>query len=803
VRGLFLVLAALALPAVAAAEGLAADLALQLRTAGLDPDECYRVRDVALYKEDIRLYFTEGLLIFGKPVGGHRYSAVFSAQVEGGDGEILLMPPTRAERLSLALFTDSPNLNEHFRSAVMIFSDRTAEQLMEAVQKQPRVRKDPERGMLLARQWGMVVNNFSRSFATRLVYDILSESPEGERFFYAAVQTSRYGSFDVVYDPTSNEQVQAGQVRFRGERAFFDVWTSFPARSFRTGKRPRFQHGFHLADFRIQATLDEALNLSATTEAVLQVDERPRRVFFFDISPREKVSEVTVDDMPCEVWQRDALRANLFGGGTGLFLVVTPKPLAPGEHRIRFRHAGKVVSEASNGVYYVGARGSWYPYLRYDFSYFDVTFRYPDGLDLVFPGDILEDRVEDGVRITRRQTAQPIRLLGFNVGRYEHIRAEQENFTVEVYANTEVEEALAPQRKLVLVPRRTFPGPGKGAKIPELVAVPNERPEVDPTARLEALADEVAEAFLFFRKHFGRPPVPTLMVSPIPGSFGQGFPGLLYVSTISYLRPEERPEAARSLYNEYFYSEILHAHETAHQWWGNLIATDSYRDMWLMEALANYSALMLLEKRRGSEALDAVLDLYRNDLLAKNEAGQTMESAGPIIWGPRLNSSRARAYRVILYEKGSWIIHMLRRRMGDERFLEMLGDLCRKYRYSFLTTEEFRRHAAAYVPQGGPDASLEEFFEQWVYDIGIPRLRFSHRVRGRPPTVRVSITVSQSEVPDYFSAVVPVDLHLPGGEVRRRWLRTGDEPVTIELALPQRPLRVVFNPDRSVLAIPD
>ncbi len=787
----------------AAAGGEASDLALELRTAGLDAEECYRVRDLALYKEDIHLYFTEGLLIFGKPVGGRRYSAVFSGQVEGGDGEVLLMPPTRAERLSLALFTDSPNLNEHFRSAVMIFSDRTAEELLAAVHKQPRVRKDAERGVLLAHEWGMVVNNFTRSFATRLVYDILSESPEERRFFYAALQSARHGSFDLVYDPTSDEQIQAGQVRFRAERAFFDVWTSFPARSFRKRRQAPLDHGFHLTDFRIQAALDDDLNLTAVTEAVLQVDDRPRRVFFFDISPREKVTAVTVDDLPCEVWQRESLRANLFGGGTGLFLVVTPRPLAPGEHRIRFHHEGRVVAQAGDGVYYVGARGSWYPYLRYDFSYFDVTFRYPETLDLVFPGEILEDRVEDGVRITRRQTAQPVRLLGFNVGRYEHVRAESEDFTVEVYANRRVEDALAPKQKLVLMPRRSLSSPGKGMRIPELVAVPSEVPKVDPTARLEPLANEVAEAFSFFRRHFGRPPVSTLMVSPIPGSFGQGFPGLLYVSTISYLDPDERPEGARSPYNELFYSEILHAHETAHQWWGNLIATNTYRNMWLMEALANYSALMLLEKKRGPEALGAVLELYRKDLVARDEEGRTLDSAGPIIWGPRLNSSRARAYRIILYEKGSWIIHMLRRRMGDERFLQMLGDLCRKYRYSFLTTEEFRRHASEYVPKDQPDASLEDFFDQWVYDVGIPRLRFSQRVRGRPPRVRVSITVAQSEVPDYFSVTVPVDLHLPGGKVRRRWLRTGDEPVALHLTLPQRPLRIVFNPGRSILTAPD
>src|SRR5271163_3405096 len=99
----------------------AAHLARSIREAGLDPDQCYRVRDFTFQKEDIRIYFTDGYLIFSKPVAGQRRAAVFTAEVEGGDGEVLLLPPFRGERQSLALFTQSPNLDEHYQAALMIF----------------------------------------------------------------------------------------------------------------------------------------------------------------------------------------------------------------------------------------------------------------------------------------------------------------------------------------------------------------------------------------------------------------------------------------------------------------------------------------------------------------------------------------------------------------------------------------------------------------------------------------------------------------------------------------------------------
>ena len=91
--------------------GTAADVARAVRENSFDRDECYRVRDLTFLKEDIRVYLTDGYLIFSKPVAGRRTAAVFSTEVEGGDGEVILLPPDRAERRSLAAFIDAPNLD--------------------------------------------------------------------------------------------------------------------------------------------------------------------------------------------------------------------------------------------------------------------------------------------------------------------------------------------------------------------------------------------------------------------------------------------------------------------------------------------------------------------------------------------------------------------------------------------------------------------------------------------------------------------------------------------------------------------
>src|SRR5262245_34056222 len=119
----------------------AADIARAIRENSFDRDECYRVRDLKLLREDIRLYFTDGHLIFSKPVEGRRIAAVFTTDVEGGDGEVLLLPPDRGERATLAKYVNAPNLNDHFRAAVLLFTGNEYEQLREQLPSNPANKK--------------------------------------------------------------------------------------------------------------------------------------------------------------------------------------------------------------------------------------------------------------------------------------------------------------------------------------------------------------------------------------------------------------------------------------------------------------------------------------------------------------------------------------------------------------------------------------------------------------------------------------------------------------------------------------
>ncbi|HYM13698.1 MAG TPA: M1 family aminopeptidase [Bryobacterales bacterium] len=769
-------------------------------------EQCYRVRDVFLEREDFKLHFSDGYILMAAPVEGRVFAALFLAATDTGEGEIILMPPTASERQSLARFVDAPVLDENIRTAMMFFTDDTGEVLRRLIAENPFNHADPEAGKQLTRDWQPVARNMIGGYETRMVMDSFLAGPS-PGFFAATISGAKLGRFDILLDPRRSEQISVGQVVWQEGQRFYDVWTSFPAASVRRpgGKARAAPDLGALEHYRIEATLAPNLDMRVTTRATLVAGSTPERAIAFELSAQMKVTRLLVDGRPVECLQNEALDSSATRRrGNDWLLAVLDQPLEPGSrHEVEFQHEGNVIADAGHGVYFVGARGSWYPSHGLHFTDFDLLFRCPRRLQLVATGRPVENRVEGDERITRWKPERPIRIAGFNLGNFEQATLDLGDYTVEVCANRNLEAALEP-------PLAPLP-PGPPARRPTIrnapvPAAPMQEERPSPTRRLDEVAHDSAEAVEFFARRFGPPPLRHLTVSPIPGSFGQGFPGLIYLSTLSYYQPGDKPLEKLSSGARMFYAEQLRAHEIAHQWWGNLVTARDYHDEWLIESLADYSALLFLEQHKGAQALEAALQGYKNNLLAKSESGETVESAGAIVLGERLRSSRSpKAHYVIIYEKGAWVLHMLRRRMGDEKFFTMLRELREKYEYKAVTTEEFRELAARFAGSA-PDPQLEAFFSQWVYSTGIPTLQMHYRITGKAggkaQRYELTGTVKQSGVPEDFSLSAPIEIQLPGRakSIETRVQTAGGE-TSFSLPLPQRPARVALDPGNSLLAV--
>jgi hypothetical protein len=780
-----------ALPVFAAGPS-AADLARSIRDAGLDPTECYRVRDFRFQKEDIRIYFNDGYLIFSKPIAGERRAAVFTADVEGGDGEVLLLPPYRGERKSLSLFTQSANMDEHFRAALMIFTGGSMRAITDRIVSEEAGKKAPEMGALLAEKWSPVLANVQTGFEIRMIEDLMVPPRDGGMLFFA-LNGKQAGNFDMLYDPRSREQIVAGQLAERNGRLNYNIWTSFTARSARN-KPPRPEAPwFTLSNFRINAELDQDLRMKAVTRVRVKTGPRDLALFPFEISRAMHVTSARIDGTPAELFYQDSVRGRaLRGSDNDIFLVVAPSALAAGsEHEFEFAHEGDVVASFGNRVYFVGPRATWYPHAGENFATYDLSFRYPHRLTMVAAGDMAEDRSDGDWRFTRWRTPAPIRIAGFNLGEYERVSGSAAGFKVDVYGNRRLEVALQPKMPTSPIVLPQVQAGTAGTRNAPFSPSP---PPPDPAVRLRAVAADVSASLEFFSSRFGPPALKTLTVSPIPAPFGQGFPGLVYLSTISYLDPAQFPSGLRDASHQLFFSDLMEAHEVAHQWWGNVVISGAYQDEWMLEALASYSAMLWLEKKKGAKAMDGVLDEYRDHLTQKDSQGQTVESAGPIVWGTRLESTGvADAWRAITYEKGAWIMHMLRRRLGDERFLKMLAELRRRYEFKVVSTDDFRSLAKEFVPPKTAPGAIDTLFENWVYSTGIPSLKVKYSVSGAAPSLKLTGTLTQSGVDDDFSIDAPVEIQFSKGPAQTIWVRTSSEPASFSATLKQAPQHVAVS----------
>lgn len=703
----------------------AANLAAEFEKIAVNPEQTYRVRDLQFSRGDIKIYLNEGVLSFATPLAGHICAAVFIAQAaEAGDAEILLLPPQRSERASLALYTKTPNLDEHFNSAVFLFSDDTAAELLSKIE-QGAVRKAPEVATQNEQAANTVLRGASSEIRIRLIQALLDNHKPEDGSFYAFIGGRDLGGFDLAYQPADPEPISAGRPWNEGGRATFQLWTAFRPRR----ATPFVERSGVLSDYRIDTTIHPDLSMASVADFTYAAAPGDGRALGFALSARLRVDAATIDGQPVEIFQPKSPQLEDREDGRN-FLLVSAGALEPGSrHRVQIRYEGSVIRQTGSGGYFVDERNVWYPYVAPMLTTFDLTFRFTPRLTLVSTGELVSDETVNGVRVVHRRTGVPEGLAGFNLGAYKSSVEEHGPYQVESYAEEKSAQSL------------------------------------------EAVAQKTESVLDYYTKQWTALPIHALAVTPIAGTFGQGFPGLIYLSTVAYLRLEDRPRQLRNARMDTFFSEMLLPHEVAHQWWGNIVIPADYRTGWLPEAMANYSALQVLEQSQSVAAVDEVLDSYRTDL-AQQQNGKPIESFGPVDFGIRLlDAAGIGVWHSIVYEKGTWVLRMLRERLGAAGFRQMQLRLLEEFRAKPISNEDFRRVASAFVPAGQPDKDLTLFFDTWVYGTGIPQISLAHTSEGQALVV--------SGVDDDFSADLPVRCHDKAGVDQLRWVRvsSGSNPL--------------------------
>jgi hypothetical protein len=804
----------------------AEQLYLQLRSNRLDPKRVYKIREASLDRDQLHITIEDGTIAFTTDVLGRVTGAFFE-----GTGEVLVIPPNDGERASMMLFTKAAVLEEAFNTAYFRFNDDTFSDL------QPNLRP-PDDGEEFARRWSEAALNLAEWDALRLFMTFSCYLPSSDpisqkcaaatsdRFLHARVQGPKLGAFDVYYDSTAAEQIVVAQQKSMEGSNYYNVWTSFPSTpSLAHPRPPEKADEIVLRRFRIRGEVHPPTTLSAEARVQVEVVRGGMRALLFELSRYLKVSDVKMGNQALQFIQNQALEGTaLARRGNDILAVVFPRLLQTGEKfDLTFTYTGDVLSEAGGGLLYVGARGTWYPNRGFAAADFDIQFRYPIGWTLLATGkkvDPEKDSELSGVeqeQVGRWQTDRPIPVAGFNLGKYVKVSAVAGDTTVETYAATGVERDFPKTNEAVILPQipRAIP------RDPTTVIIP--QPPPTPARHAQSVADDAATAVKFFSANFGPFPYGTLKLTQMPGPLSQGWPGLIFLSSYAFLTPEEKShlhlDEATELLDDY-----VTAHETAHQWWGDLVFWRGYRDQWIFEGLANYCSLMMLE-RENPAGFRMVLEKYRSELQMKNKSGAMLKDAGPVTAGVRLSSSEfPQGYEAISYGRGTWLFHMLRymlkyaeladtrteksnpRSAGEdvEPFVRALRKLRERYSGKPITTRELLALFEEELPLSlryENKKSLQWFYDGWINGTAMPRLAIkSLKILPRAKGLQISGIIEQKDAPKNLVTAVPLyGITATGSKTFLGIAFADGAENSFRVAAPTGIKRVVADADQTIL----
>ncbi len=696
-------LAALLVPAGPAA-GLeqAAALYDELQLSRLDPSRAVVLEQVDIQFGSGRLHVHDGVLVPTHPVAGRTVEWVFV-----GQARFRFEAPDEIEANQLELFAGQRDLDVSLEAAVMVrANDAPVRALLEHQEPAFLSPSMLERVEAIHREW---LDGAER--AANGVRGGVFNALIGDRAFsdYFAIWCRSYeiGDFIYEFDPEDTEPHTLahfspleirGWDRLRLERHLrhqqkrgrwldtriqdigdWDIWMSGPWDP--SGELGEASPGFEAEHYTLDVTIrhDETTIHGRAALDIISL-EAGRRVIPLEL----------FRDLRAETVHDAAGEPLFFFRSGGDLIVVLNEPSTVGQRiRLEIVYRGKAIRWVDRKMFDLEDTANWYPHCgTTDRATYDVTLRWPRGLDLLASGRVVESGRNRRTRWQRRVLDEPAIAFSFVMGRFVIERAQAGHVELEVAFNRSGPHRLS-----------------EGVR--------------------REMIDAIRRSLTYFEETYGPYPLDHLTVVTLPRRYSQSFLGFITLAD-SILPPNIPPGGAEMNW----YRATTVAHEVAHQWWGNMVGWSSYRDQWLSEAMANYSAMQFwADTEEGGAAFFAELSAgWRQTLNQTTPVGRTVESLGPIVLGVRLNSTLAsNGYRAIVYRKGAVVLAMLARIVGQRPFAEMMRSLAEVASNRVVSTATF---LAALEHMSGLD--LSGFAQRYIYGTGIPEVYYDYGISGDP-----------------------------------------------------------------------
>ncbi len=770
--------------------------------------DCAVVNNLVLKKDRTTFTFTSGEIYFLAPVKGRNVGAVFI-----GEGEISLTPPTEIEKKSLAIFTDTPELKEQFGQMVMVFTDKTFEE----VKNSPGVRMITN-GANATRardafkeKETLLKKTFRYNISARILTDIFS--PERPGFFYSFIDGRKFGKLAFQLDPLGLPEVYPEQVELSsyGDNTA-GIWTAFHLEGeYAKGNanswadRRLYDITHHNLDTTIQGT-----RMIVKDVITLQTRVPNVRYLPFDLYRSLRVKSVRSEDNSEMDYIQEAKDEDADFG------VILPKAMEAGKpFKLTVEYDGiEALQLAGKGNYTLLPRSTWYPNNPFtafgDRANFEMTFRYPKKFMLIAVGNrIGAEQTEGELKISKWSSeGTELAVSGFNYGDFkgENLIDSETGYQLEVFTNKELPDDI--KRAQMMIREAEAQGVG---------AFEGNVGNLNTAGGAKLVLTEAQNATRIYNTFFGKLPYKRVAMSqqPLPDGqiFGQAWPTLIFMPYYAFFDTTQRKDIfGAQMGTAGFWREVA-AHEVAHQWWGHTMGWTSYHDQWMSEGFAEFSTSLYVFYVQ--KDINKFTDFWENQRKQIVEAtpgtkGKRPFTVGPVTQGYRLSSAKTGSSYQMVYPKGAYILHMIRMMMydhkgtGDDRFRAMMGDFIKTNYNKDISTEDFKRAVEKYITKEmdiNGDKKMDWFFDSWVYGSDVPDFKLNYQIGSANGKPTLTARITQSGVSKDFVSLVPLYVDYgKGWKFLGKITLIGNSALDItNVPLPEAPKKVALDAYKDIL----
>ena len=230
--------------------------------------------------------------------------------------------------------------------------------------------------------------------------------------------------------------------------------------------------------------------------------------------------------------------------------------------------------------------------------------------------------------------------------------------------------------------------------------------------------------------------------------------------------------------------EALIAHEIAHQWFGDSASEMDWYHVWLSEGFATYFTNLYYEHTYGKDELANRMKSQREEVIK-----YFRKNPSPVIDTTLVDIKKVLSTNT--YQKGSWVLHMLRKEVGDDAFWEGISTYYATYQHANALTDNFR-----HIMEKASGKDLKLFFDQWLRQSGHPVLSGSWTYDAKKKEVNLVITQTQ----DFkFSTPIEIGVKMSDGSSKIKTIQIAGKEAKLNFSVEKAPIALVLDPETWLL----